>query len=344
MQSSFPNVNKKKILIVDDRIEQVKVLRFTLERKGYQIEHSLDGETGIQLAHSILPDLILLDINMPKLDGYQVCHHLKSHQQTKEIPIIFLTAAEDVDCKVKGLELGGVDYVTKPFDLKEILARIHRQLEVSELQKQLKQRNKLLQQEINKCNQAEKNLYLANQQLKQLVITDSLTKVANRLRFDRYLSQEWKRLTREKAPLGLILCDVDYFKLYNDRYGHQAGDECLTKVAQAINRAVQRPADLVARYGGEEFAVIVPNTDAAGTTYIAHKIKVAVGSLAIRHELSDVSEYVTLSQGVTNIVPSHNLKEDSLITMADLALYDAKKQGRNRIVFHPCEVKNQSSG
>ena len=333
MQSTFPNVNRQKILIVDDRVEHLDILRCMLERNGYDVEYSLDGETGIQLAHSTLPDLILLDVNMPKLDGYKVCHHLKSHQQTREIPIIFLTGFNDVDYKVKGLELGGVDYITKPFDFKEILARIHRQLEVSELQKQLKQKNELLQQAIDKCNQAEKKLHLANQQLKQLVITDGLTKVANRLGFDRYLSQEWKRLAREKAPLGLILCDVDYFKLYNDRYGHQAGDECLTKVAQTIDRAVQRPADLVARYGGEEFVVILPNTDAAGTTYIAHKIKVAIESLAIKHELSAVSDYVTLSQGVTNLVPFHNFKEDSLITVADLALYDAKKQGRNRVVF-----------
>ena len=346
MQSTLQGVNRKKILIVDDEADFVKALRLTLEQKGYQIEHSSNGAIGIQLARSILPDLILLDIRMPEMDGYQVCYHLKSHQQTKEIPIIFLTANDDVDCKVKGLELGGVDYVTKPFDFKEILARIQRQLEINDLQKQLKHKNELLQQEINKCNRVEKDLYLANQQLKKLVITDGLTKVANRLRFDRYLSQEWKRLTRDKAPLGLILCDVDYFKLYNDRYGHQAGDNCLEQVAQAINSAVQRPADLVARYGGEEFAVILPNTDSAGTIYIAHKIKVSIGSLAIKHELSTVSDYVTLSQGVTNIVPSHEIAADNLITVADLALYDAKKQGRNRIVFHPysCGVKNQNFG
>ena len=346
MQSTLPSVNNKKILIVDDRIELIKVLSLTLAKKGYQIEHSLNGETAIKLAQSTLPDLILLDIQMPKMDGYQVCYHLKSDPRTKEIPIIFLTANDDVDSKVKGLELGGVDYVTKPFELREILARIQRKLEIGELQKQLKQKNELLQQEVNQCNRIEKDLYLANQQLKKLVVTDGLTKVANRLRFDRYLSQEWKRLTRDKTPLGLILCDVDYFKLYNDRYGHQAGDDCLARVAQAISRAVQRPADLVARYGGEEFAVILPNIDSAGTICVAHKIKVSVGSLAIGHELSTVSDYVTLSQGVTNIVPSHEIAAENLITVADLALYDAKKQGRNRIVFHPysCRVKTQNFG
>ncbi len=234
MQSTLPSVNNKKILIVDDHIEVVKALSLTLKRKGYQIEYSSNGETAIKLARSMFPDLILLDIQMPKMDGYQVCYHLKSDPRTKEIPIIFLTANDDVDCKVKGLELGGVDYVTKPFELKEILARIERQLEIGELQKQLKHKNKLLQQEVSQCNQIEKDLNLANQQLKKLVITDGLTKVANRLRFDRYLSQEWTRLARDRASLGLILCDVDYFKLYNDRYGHQAGDHCLTQVAQAI--------------------------------------------------------------------------------------------------------------
>ena len=346
MQSTLPSANSKKILIVDDHLELIKALSLTLQRKGYQIEYSSNGENAIELAHATIPDLILLDIQMPKIDGYQVCTRLKSHPQTKAIPIIFLTAHDDVDFKVKGLALGGVDYVTKPFDLKEILARIQRQLEIGELHKQLKQKNELLQQEINQCNLIEKNLYVANQQLKKLVVTDSLTKVANRLRFDRYLSQEWKRLTRDKVPLGLIFCDVDYFKLYNDRYGHQAGDYCLTQVAKAISLAVQRPADLVARYGGEEFAVILPNIDSAGTICVAHKIKVSVGSLSIKHELSDVSDYVTLSQGVTNIVPSHQITPDSLIAVADLALYDAKKQGRNRIVFHPysCEVKTQNFG
>ncbi len=334
MQSTLQGVDPKKILIVDDEANLVKVLRLILENQGYKIEHSLNGETAIQLAHSTLPDLILLDVMMPKIDGYQVCHHLKSHQQTNEIPIIFLTASDDVNCKVKGLELGGVDYITKPFEVKEILARIQRQLEIRELQNQLKYKNKLLQKEIDNRHRIEKDLYLANQQLQKLALTDSLTKVANRLRFDRYLSQEWKRLMREKAPLGLIICDVDYFKLYNDRYGHQSGDSCLEQVAQAIHRAVKRPADLVARYGGEEFAIILPHTDSAGTIYIAHKIKVAIRNLAIKHELSTVSDYVTLSQGVTNIVPSPTMVADSLIAVADLALYEAKKQGRNRIIFH----------
>ena len=333
MQSTLQTVNRKKILIVDDTIEFVKILSLTLERSGYQIEHSLNGEAAIELAHSLFPDLILLDINIPKIDGYQVCHHLKSHPKTKEIPIIFLTGFNDIDCKVKGLELGGADYVTKPFDLREILARIKRQLEIKEFHDRLKQKNEFLQQEIEKCNLVEQNLYVANQQLKKLVITDSLTKVANRLRFDQYLSQEWKRLVREKSPLGLILCDVDYFKLYNDQYGHQAGDDCLAKVAQAISHAVQRPADLVARYGGEEFAVIAPHTDSAGTIHIAHKIKVAIGSLGIKHELSNVSDYVTISQGVTTILPTQELILEQLIAVADTALYDAKKQGRNQIVF-----------
>lgn len=332
MNSSQDEVHKEKILLVDDRPDNLKLLSLVLEQKGYYTREIVDGQTAIEVARKIVPDLILLDIMMPEIDGYQVCLALKEYSHTKEIPIIFLSAVEDTIHKIKALELGGADYITKPFSLDEVVVRIEKQLEIQRLQKQLQQQNDLLQQEISKRIQAETALRQANQQLQYLATTDSLTKTANRRRFDRYLHQEWQRLTREKAPIGLILGDIDYFKLYNDTYGHQAGDRCLQQVARAILHAVRRPADLVARYGGEEFAVILPRTALAGAIHVARKIQAAVRELNIPHEKSPVSNFVTVTQGVTETIPSQEKSLEVLIGVADKALYAAKERGRNTIV------------
>lgn len=175
-------------------------------------------------------------------------------------------------------------------------------------------------------------LQTANQQLASIAFLDGLTQIANRRRFDEYLSLEWRRLTREAAPLSLILCDVDYFKRYNDTYGHQAGDACLHQVARAISRAIKRPADLVARYGGEEFAVVLPNTNASGAVHLASAIHKEVQQLLIPHTSSSAGEYVTLSLGVSSTIPQKEISPEVLIAVADKALYEAKEQGRNRFV------------
>ena len=171
----------------------------------------------------------------------------------------------------------------------------------------------------------------ANQNLQRLAYLDSLTQLVNRRRFDECLEKEWRRLAREKAPLSLIMCDVDFFKLYNDTYGHQAGDKCLQEIAHAISRAVKRPADLVARYGGEEFAVILPNTEAQGALQLAKEIRLMVKELAIAHENSQVSKYVTLSLGVASAIPAPKSSSAMLVAAADQALYQAKAQGRDRV-------------
>jgi adenylate cyclase len=174
------------------------------------------------------------------------------------------------------------------------------------------------------------NLLQANDDLKQLVARDSLTQLASRRRFDEYLAQEWQRLTLTQAPLALILCDVDFFKCYNDTYGHQMGDRCLQQVALALYRAVQRPTDLAARYGGEEFAVILPNTDIDGAAKVAETIRLQIGALAIPHAASEVSTHVTFSLGVAGMIPNPQSSATALIAAADRALYQAKYQGRDR--------------
>ncbi|MGK7877628.1 MAG: diguanylate cyclase [Xenococcaceae cyanobacterium] len=212
----------------------------------------------------------------------------------------------------------------------EYLYNLERRVE--QLILELREKNLQLQQQISQYQQAETALRKANQELHRLAIIDGLTQVANRRRFDEYLNQEWRRLAREQVPLSLILCDVDFFKRYNDTYGHQAGDDCLRAVAQAISRVVKRPADLVARYGGEEFAVILPNTNAEGAVKVAEMIWLEVQCLQIAHCQSDVSEYVTLSLGVSSKVPTQEVSSKVLIAAADKALYEAKEQGRDCVV------------
>jgi len=171
-----------------------------------------------------------------------------------------------------------------------------------------------------------------NLELQRLVTIDALTEVANRRGFEEYFYQEWQRMKREQHPLSLILCDVDFFKSYNDTYGHRAGDRCLIEIAQAIKDIVKRPGDLVARYGGEEFAVILPNTDTEGVTYVAEKICDAIRKLAIPHQNSQVSPYVTMSAGFTTVIPQANSDLEEMIAAADRALYQAKTAGRDRFV------------
>ncbi len=180
-------------------------------------------------------------------------------------------------------------------------------------------------------------LQRANQELSRLVNLDGLTQVANRRRFDYYLAREWQRHLREQQPLALILMDIDYFKRYNDRYGHQRGDDCLIQVAQAIAKIPKRPTDLVARYGGEEFVAILPNTNAEGALIVAESIRMAIAAIAIPHPKSEVNPYLTLSLGVTSLIPSLDMRLEDLIANADRALYLAKNQGRDRaiVVIHP---------
>ncbi|MGD1701294.1 diguanylate cyclase domain-containing protein [Dapis sp. BLCC M229] len=484
------------ILVVDDAPENLRLLSSMLEHHGYHVRKAINGRIAINGAQIAKPDLILLDINLPDIDGYEVCQKLKSLEQTKEIPIIFISAySEEVD-KVRAFEVGGRDYITKPFQLREVLARVENQLSIYQLQMQLKEKNLELQKEfierqsaeeqlrflllttpaisatldihsaldvtLNhicsniKCDfgeawlpssdnsrlvysqscylnsqdfsqfqnyskrltftsnvdlvgrvwqaqdaewienisetsptvfqrydialkmglksafavpilwndqvlailvffkketlaknqhlidlvkivgthlgvvmqskKAEYILKLANQRLSLLATLDGLTQIANRHRFDQYLEQEWQRMKLENLPLSLIICDLDFFKLYNDNYSPQAGDDCLKKIAKTIQKIVTRPEDLVARYGGEEFGIILPNTNTEGALIIAETIRSEVENLKIIHGQSPINEFVTITMGISSIVPQENNSLAELITLAEQALYKAKKQ------------------
>lgn len=288
------------ILVVDDDVLNVKLLMSILAPE-YEVLFALDGRKAVDLAESELPDLILLDVMMPGQNGYQTCRQLKSRPITRDIPVIFISALTEQAEEAMGLSCGAIDYITKPINAAIVKCRVTNHLE-------LKQARDLLQQQAR---------------------VDSLTGVANRRRFDEFLLQEWRSMQREARPLSLVMIDVDYFKQYNDRYGHALGDACLAQVASALQKQLARPTDLVARYGGEEFVCVLPYTDAAGALYIAENLRNAVQRLAIAHANSAAAEVVTISLGCATTVPGPDQLLSTFMNAADHALYRAKAQGRN---------------
>lgn len=318
------------ILVIDDTLHNLHLLTTMLTRRGYRSHGVNDSLMALSEIQSEKPDLVLLDINMPNINGFEVCQQIKAGETTQDIPVIFISARDEVIDKVQAFKVGGVDYITKPFQIAEVVARIENQLTLRRLQRQLQEQNEKLKQEINSRIIAETLLQEANDKLGRLVNLDGLTQLANRRCFDEYLEQEWQRLGREQMPLSLIMCDIDFFKNYNDTYGHIAGDDCLRKVSRLIKQSVRRPADLAARYGGEEFVLVLPNTETAGAIAIAESIKQGLLELALPHEDSLVSEFVTLSMGVTSIIPKVDSLPSILLTAADYALYRAKELGRNQ--------------
>jgi diguanylate cyclase (GGDEF)-like protein len=311
------------ILIIDDNITNLKVATEHLKTEGYATLTARTGEAGVERARLAHPDLILLDIQLPGSDGFAICRQLKASPQTSDIPVIFMTALGELEHKLAGFAAGGVDYVSKPFQVEELLARVSTHLALYQLQR-------ALQAEVYERKQTEIALRRANLELQRLAVLDELTRVANRRRFDQYLLAQCAQ--PQHPALSLLLCDVDSFKSYNDHYGHQAGDRCLQLVAREISRSVGRAKDLVARYGGEEFAVIMPDTDLAGALSVAEVIRRNVERLRLAHARSEVSSYVTISIGVACSYAAPEAIPEGLVAIADAALYAAKRQGRNRCV------------
>ena len=291
-------------MVVDDDTITLRVL-VDLLKADYQIMAAKDGIKALQLLENSdeLPDLIILDVMMPNMSGYQVCQQLKQHPKTAHIPVIFISSRAEVEDEVQGFATGGVDYITKPFNAIIVRSRVRTHVE-------LKQRGDILA---------------------KLSILDGLTQLYNRRRFDEMLDYEWYRSLRASHSMALILMDIDYFKRYNDHYGHANGDACLKAVARALTSSMQRTADFVARYGGEEFVCILPETDRAGALIAAERIRRSVLALNLPHATSDVTGQVTISLGVMTMIPASQFSPHYLIEKADAALYASKRNGRNRV-------------
>jgi diguanylate cyclase (GGDEF)-like protein len=312
------------VLIVDDNPINLDLLSGMLLDRGYRVRVATSGRRALSAARSAVPDLIMLDINMPEMDGYEVCERVKGDVTTRDTPVIFISALDNALDKVRAFQTGGADYVTKPFQFEEVLARIEIQLKISRLQKEMERKNAEL---------AQSNVQLerANRMLHQLSYLDGLTGIANRRHFEESLDQEWRRSARDGSPLSLLMADIDHFKTLNDACGHQHGDDCLRLVARALGETLKRAGDLASRYGGEEFAVILPGTDAEGAAAIAEDVRIRIESLGLRSGREP--EYpVTVSVGFATACPTDGVSPRVLVDAADRALYAAKRQGRNRVV------------
>ena len=302
-----------KVLLIDDSIAYSQVIQSYVERAGHSVISACDGEQGILKFLEHKPDLVLLDVNMPNMDGYQCARHIRKNCQQGNlwVPIIFLSAEVTDDAIVKGIDSGGDDYLLKPITLKVLSAKLRAMARIANMRKELED---------------------ASAHLKRLSLVDGLTQLYNRRHFDEALELEWSRSNRSQAPLSLIICDIDHFKAFNDNYGHVAGDDALVKASKTIIETLKRPSDMPARYGGEEFVVILPDTPTVGAMIVAEKLRTAINTLTIPHAFSNAANIVTMSIGVSTYYPSQTKASYvELVKSADRGLYRAKKNGRNRI-------------
>ena len=289
-----------RVLIVDDEPANVHVLAEALAGQ-YDVRFATGAARALELAGAEPFDLILSDVVMPGMDGFELLRRLKAVPETQHVPVIFVTAMDEIDDEERGLLLGAVDYITKPIRPAIVRARVRTHVE-------LKTQRDLLEQR---------------------ALIDGLTGIANRRRFDQELDARWRAAQRNRSALSLLLIDVDHFKQFNDSYGHGDGDDCLRRVAGAIATTCNRAGDLAARYGGEEFAVILPGAAAEAQL---RRLLAAIRGLAIPHRASSAGEVVTASVGVVEVVPDGSLAAAQALERADQQLYAAKKEGRNRCV------------
>ena len=323
------------ILIVDDKPGNILVLEGILEALECNIITASSGNNALGLMLEYDFALVLLDVQMPEMDGFETAMLMKGSERTKVLPIIFVTAiSKEQWCIFKGYEVGAVDYLFKPIEPIVLKSKVKVFLELHEQKRLLKKQAELLEIKVKELLDLKQvNCYLEN-----LSSQDGLTGIPNRRSFDQFIERSWKYSMREQQHLALIMVDIDCFKAFNDNYGHLKGDDCLVLVAKTLLTSIRRPIDLVARYGGEEFMAVLPDTDKDGALLVAERMRKGIEQLAITHEYSEVAAWITISIGVAEIIPQPSDLILEFIESVDTALYQAKQAGRNRV--HPCQHKN----
>jgi diguanylate cyclase (GGDEF)-like protein len=319
------------ILIVDDSEDQLLVFKSILNEKGYKkifLANSADqafkflGLKGKNKKKDV--DLILMDVIMPGITGIEACGKIKKEESLKDIPIIMVTANKDETHLQSAFEAGATDYIKKPINVTELLARVRSALRLKMETDSRKERERELTEMAEQLDEA-------NKKLTQMSYLDGLTAVPNRRYFEEFFIREWKNAVRLQGLLSLIMVDIDCFKAYNDTYGHLNGDDCLKKIAKTLSTALKRPRDFLCRYGGEEFIAVLPDTDKKGVLEVAKRFLRETKNLKIAHKTSPVSKNVTISVGVATIKPEKEMKSTLFINEVDEALYKAKQSGRNCI-------------
>ncbi len=315
------------VLLVDDQAIVAEAVRRALaSEREIDFHYCAHPDQAVRTAEEVRPTVILQDLVMPGTDGLTLVRAYRANEATRDVPIIVLSTKEEPAIKSAAFASGANDYLVKLPDSVELIARVkyHSRSYVNMLQRD---------EAYRALRRSQQELLRANLELRRLTHSDGLTGLSNRRYLDEFLSAEWKRAERERTEVSLLMIDVDYFKPYNDTYGHVAGDNVLRSVATTIRREIRQPRDLVARFGGEEFAVVLPGTGSAGARLLAEKMRRDVVGLALPHVGSAVSEHLTISIGVATLTPAPGLAETALIEEADAALYRAKRDGRNRVAF-----------
>lgn len=319
------------ILIVDDSAVSRNFLTDMLNEAGFadiiqagSMEEVFTIFCGEEKSICTLVDLVLLDIHLPGKNGIEGCRELKQIRQFQDVPVIIISGLDQLDNLESAFAAGAIDYLTKPPNRLELKVRVSSALKLKgEIDRRKVRERELLEMTAR--------LEEVNRELRYRSTRDGLTGVANRYAGDDFLSREWLRAIREQKDFSVIMLDIDCFKLYNDTHGHLEGDECLKKVACALQQGIHRPADLLVRYGGEEFMALLPDTGREGALIVASAMKAKVAAMQLQHGSSTVSPHVTVSIGIATVSPGENMPAELLIAAADLALYRAKREGRNRI-------------
>jgi diguanylate cyclase (GGDEF)-like protein len=314
-----------RILYADDSQTSRRTVGDLLRSMGHEVVEATDGRQLIEAFRERIPDLVMLDVDMPRMNGYDAAREIRLMCGAADwIPIMFLSGKVDDADVATGILAGGDDYLTKPVGPQVLRAKIQAMQRITDMRQRL----------VN----VTRELAASNRALQELSSRDGMTGISNRREFDVAIEREWNHAQRGRSPLGLILCDIDHFKAYNDTYGHQLGDDCLRAIAQALQGTVRRKVDLAARYGGEEFALLLPDTAPVSALLMAGRALEAVRSLGIPHAGSPRG-HVTASLGVVSAVPKASELPSQLVAAADRALYEAKTKGRNQAVMHALHAK-----